>query len=268
MFFQFFALTPKTALIVHGVLEYLAIAVGVWIYRRIRRQKTSQGILHRTSFTVVLGCILGAAIGNKLVFWIEFADKIPALWHGLMQRDPQAFALLFSGQSIVGGLLGGLIGIEIAKKSAGLTQSTGDDFVLPIIVGTIIGRIGCFLAGLNDGTYGIPSTLPWAIDFGDGIPRHPTQLYDILFAILMYFILWRPRDRWQAQPGLLFKFYLLAYLIWRLFIDSYKPVPYSFAFGLSGIQVVCLVAIACYAPIVWRHYQLWRQKTKPSLGVS
>ena len=51
--------------------------------------------------------------------------------------------------------------------------------VWPIAVGLAIGRVGCFLAGLHDDTYGLPTALPWGVDFGDGTPRHPTQLYEI-----------------------------------------------------------------------------------------
>lgn len=266
MAFQTIFFQESTAHIVHTIFEYLAIAVAVWLYRRIRHQKGGESLMLGKTFYIILGCILGAAIGNKLVFWIEFADKISELWVGLTQLQPRSFVLLFSGQSIVGGLLGGLIGIELTKKIVGSTQSTGDDFVLPIIVGTIIGRIGCFLAGLNDGTYGIATSLPWGVDFGDGIARHPTQLYDIGFVIVTYFILWKNRAKWKDQAGLLFKFYLLGYLVWRLLIDALKPVPFRFPFGLSGIQVVCLYSIVVYAPIVWRHYCALRHKSSKTKG--
>ncbi len=100
-------------------------------------------------------------------------------------------------------MLGGLIGVEIGKKYAGVTESTGDRFVMPILVGLIIGRIGCFIAGLHDDTYGNPTALPWGIDFGDGIPRHPTQLYDIAVRAA-----WRwpcctvvPADARRASPA-------------------------------------------------------------------
>jgi phosphatidylglycerol:prolipoprotein diacylglycerol transferase len=49
---------------------------------------------------------------------------------------------------------------------------------VPLAVGIAIGRIGCFLAGLDDFTWGIPTSLPWGHDFGDGVLRHPVQLYE------------------------------------------------------------------------------------------
>src|SRR5258707_11788923 len=60
----------------------------------------------------------------------------------------------------------------------GIALRTGARFALRLAVGIAIGRIGCFLAGLDDFTYGTPTTLPFAHDFGDGIARHPVQLYE------------------------------------------------------------------------------------------
>lgn len=235
-------LSAANAHVVHLFFEWLAIAVGVQLYRWQRRRANQPGMLQAGHYGVLIGCILGAAIGNKLVFWLE----VPHLWASSWQHV-DAWA---SGQSIVGGLLGGLIGVELTKKWLGMTASTGDNFVLPLMVGTAIGRIGCFLAGLNDGTYGNPTTFPWGIDFGDGIARHPTQLYDILFVLVFGTALLTLKDRWQSKPGLLFKLYLSGYLFWRLAVDGIKPVPYDYGWGLSGIQVVCLLALMCYLPFV------------------
>jgi phosphatidylglycerol:prolipoprotein diacylglycerol transferase len=237
-------LSPDAARITHLVLEWLALATGVQLYRWQRRRAVQPALLQPGSFAVVVGCILGAAIGNKLVFWIE----MPHLW----QSAVPDWHLIASGQSIVGGLLGGLLGVEIAKTLTGIRHSTGDQFVLPIVAGTVIGRTGCFLAGLHDGTYGVPTGLPWGVDFGDGIPRHPTQVYDMLFALAMGALLWRGRPFLARSNGLAFKLYLSAYLAWRLVVDGIKPVPYDYAFGLSGIQWVCVLALAVYLPFVIR----------------
>jgi phosphatidylglycerol---prolipoprotein diacylglyceryl transferase len=236
-------LSAATAQLVHLAFEWLALAGGVQLYRWQRRRAGQSALLQPGSFAVVVGCILGAAIGNKLVFWIE----MPHLWHGAVPD----WRLIASGQSIVGGLLGGLLGVETAKKITGVQHSTGDQFILPLVAGTVVGRIGCFLAGLHDGTYGVPTTLPWGVDFGDGIPRHPTQVYDMLFVLAAGALLWQGRAALARSPGLAFKLYLASYLAWRLLVDGIKPVPYAYAFGLSGIQWVCVLALAGYLPFVF-----------------
>ena len=237
------ALTPVDLGAIHSAFEWVAVFIGARLY--LRAARSSLADLGRThNFTIILGCVLGAAVGDKAVHWIYRADQWP-----LLAEHPW---LIFQGQSIVGGLLGGLIGVEIGKKCVGVTESTGDRFVIPILVGILIGRIGCFIAGLQDDTYGIPTHLPWGVDFGDGVSRHPTQLYDMAFALVALALLaaWRPVL--ARASGLEFKLMLVGYLLWRLLIDGLKPVPYAFIGGLSGIQLVCAIALVLYVPLLLR----------------
>lgn len=232
-----------TAAWIHTAFEYLGIAIGAGMWRRQLRKQRLGGPLSDRNFAVVVGLLLGAAIGNKSVFLIERPDVALAIWHG------QA---LWPGQSIVGGLLGGLVGVEIAKWATRQTRSTGDALVLPLATGIVIGRIGCFVAGLHDDTYGLPTRLPWGVDLGDGVRRHPSPLYEMIFLVLSTALLWRQRERLSAVSGLQFKLFLAAYLLWRLLGDGLKPVRQPYLFGLSGIQWTCIVALLFYAPLVWR----------------
>lgn len=234
-----------TAAWVHTAFAYTGMAVGAALWRRAMRQQQRGGALAPGNFGVLVGLLIGAAIGNKLVFLVERPDVALAMWRG--------GALMFPGQSIVGGLLGGLIGVEIAKKLTGQARSTGDAMVLPIAVGLAIGRVGCFLAGLHDDTYGLPTTLPWGVDFGDGVARHPTQLYEIAVVLPLGLALHRAR---LPVPGLAFKLFLSSYLLWRFGVEFLKPVPVAYPLGLSGIQWTCLVALAAYTPLVLR---AWRR---------
>jgi prolipoprotein diacylglyceryltransferase len=236
-----------TAAWVHTAFEYAAIAIGAWVWRRALRGESRGGPLSPGNFAVLVGLLLGAAIGNKAVFLVERPDVALAIWQG---------QLAWPGQSLVGGLLGGLIGVELAKAFTGQTRSTGDALVLPLTVGIAIGRLGCFFAGLHDDTYGLPTSLPWGVDFGDGMPRHPTQLYEIAVVLPLGWALHRARF---ATPGLAFKLFLSAYLLWRLAIEFLKPVPVAYPLGLSGIQCVCLLALAGYLPVVARAWRAERR---------
>ncbi|MGM9482484.1 prolipoprotein diacylglyceryl transferase [Roseateles sp. NT4] len=234
-----------TAAWVHSAFAYAGMALGAAMWRSTLRQHSRGGALAPGNFGVLVGLLLGAALGNKLVFLIERPDVAQALW--------QSGTLIWPGQSIVGGLVGGLIGVELAKKLTGQTRSTGDAMVLPIALGLAIGRVGCFLAGLHDDTYGLPTSLPWGVDFGDGMPRHPTQLYEIVVVLALGISLHRSRF---ATPGLAFKLFLSSYLLWRFAVEFLKPVPVVYPLGLSGIQWTCLVALIVYTPLVAR---AWRQ---------
>jgi phosphatidylglycerol---prolipoprotein diacylglyceryl transferase len=216
---------------------------------------------------VIAAAVAGAALGSKLLFWLEDPELT---WSNL--HNP---AYLMGGKTIVGALVFGLISVELVKRYIGLNQSTGDLYAVPLALGIGIGRIGCFLTGLSDNTYGMPTTLPWAIDFGDGIPRHPTQLYEIVFLILLIPILYRILMRSAAptrvpdssrplrevgigtttnrrQPptvflsGDAFKSFMVAYLTFRLLCDFIKPYPRIFL-GLGGIQWACLLTLLHYS---------------------
>lgn len=237
-------ISPEKAAWVHGLFETLALAIGAVYYRYLRRKSGAGSVLYGSEFAVAVGCVFGAAIGNKVVFWIEMPHLLVQHW-----TTP---SLLLGGQSMVGGLLGGLIGVELAKWLTGITRSTGDAFVFPVLLGLMVGRIGCFLAGLADGTYGNPTTLPWGVDFGDGLPRHPTQLYEIVFAACLWWLLAHLRGQLADRSGLLFKLMLICYLAWRLTIDSIKPIPYAYPLGMSGIQWVCWLALLAYLPATLR----------------
>lgn len=218
----------------HFVFESLAYAIALRLVLWNRRPD-SISASQRTS--IIVGGLVGALVGAKLLVMVQHLDLLWTYWqHWLL--------LLLQGKTVVGALLGGLIGVEVTKKIIGVTQSTGDRFVYPLIGGTAIGRIGCFLTGLSDRTYGIATSLPWGIDFGDGIPRHPTQLYEILFLLmLMLFLQWR--DRYPRQAGDLFRFYMVGYLSFRFGIDFLKP-DFQPLLGLSAIQIACLLGLVYY----------------------
>jgi len=225
----------------HTVFESLGYTIGFWLHRHLKRRR---GDFLPTSdrFTVIAAAIVGAAAGSKILFWFE--DPVRTMHAGF------DLVYLMGGKTIVGALLLATIAVEWIKRRAGITRRTGDLFALPIIVGMAIGRIGCFLAGLPDGTCGNPTSLPWGVDFGDSVPRHPAQLYEVAFlALLGTFITLRARHVYRE--GDLFRYFLVSYMIFRLFIDFLKPgVP---LLGLTAIQWACLAAILAY----WRDIRFW-----------
>lgn len=211
---------------------YLAGGQTFWWLRR----RQGDAVEGATRWLVIGAAIFGAAIGSRVLAGLE---------------NPALFSL--TGKSIVGGLIGGLIGVELAKKAIGETRRTGDLFAVPLAVGTAIGRIGCFLMGLEDQTHGLPTDLPWGYDYGDGIPRHPAQLYEIAFCAALAAGLHRFRP---PLPGDRFKLYMISYMGWRLLVDFLKP---GLAFGgLTAIQWAALGCLLYYSPDLRRWVAAWR----------
>jgi len=224
----------KSSIPVHFICETLAYVIGYRYYIYLRKYSHDQ-ISSENRLIIFIGAAFGALIGSHLVGVLE---NPPLLSH---------FNLIYlmGNKTIVGGMLGGLIGVELTKKKIGVNVSSGDMMVYPLILAMIIGRIGCFLAGLDDGTFGSPSNLAWAINFGDGIRRHPTNLYEILFWIALWLTLKLIERHREFTDGSKFKIFLSSYLVFR-FLDEFIKPDYFFSFGLSVIQLVCIAGILYY----------------------
>lgn len=194
--------------------------------------------------------VAGGTLGSKLLYGLE--DPRATLLH----RNDLAF--LMGGKTIVGALIFGMIAVELMKRYIGLQQSTGDLYAIPLALGIAIGRMGCFLTGLEDNTYGIATNLPWGVDFGDGIRRHPTQLYEIVFLLGLIPLLSRilrsvPSSAsatsgagTRFRSGDAFKFFMVAYLSFRILCDFIKPYPRVFL-GLGTIQWACVLVLLYYS---------------------
>jgi phosphatidylglycerol---prolipoprotein diacylglyceryl transferase len=101
---------------------------------------------------------------------------------------------------------------------------------------------------VDDRTYGIATNLPWGIDLGDGVMRHPTALYEILFLfVLLLGLKWR--SRYETRSGDLFKFYTIGYLSFRFLVDFIKP-DFHPVLGVSAIQIACVLGLGYY----WRGF--------------
>ncbi len=97
--------------------------------------------------------------------------------------NPLDPAVWLSGRTIVGGIIGGVAAVWLVKRRLGIKQRLGNYLVPSLALGIFFGRIGCFLAGCS---YGVATRLPWGVDFGDGVLRNPTQLYEALFVLAIF----------------------------------------------------------------------------------
>ena len=174
---------------------------------------------------------VAAVIGAKVA--VLFGD---ALWPLRPFHDWQA--LLGSGRSIVGALLFGFIAAEAAKPLLRYDIPPNDRFaiILPFSIG--IGRFGCFLAGC---CRGIPYNGPLAITYSDGIPRHPAQLYEMAFHLIMGMVLIVLYRR-QILFGRLFALYLVSYGVYRFFSEFIRETAKPFD-GLSAYQWMCILMV-------------------------
>ena len=228
----------------HPLFETAGYAGGYAVFRRMRGRR-GDVLTEERRWVVIAAAAGGALVGRRV---LGLLAQAPA--RGLRWQD----FLLPGGKTIVGGLLGGWLAVELAKLVMGIRSRTGDLFAVPWCVGIAFGRVGCFLAGLADDTYGKPTGLPWGVDFGDGVRRHPTQLYEIVFLLALAVVL-RWMERRPHREGAVFRGFMAGYLGWRVAVEFLKPQP--LVGGLDVIQWACLAGLVCLG--VGEIWQRWRR---------
>ncbi len=214
----------------HPVFEALAYAGGYWSYK-VARARAGDFLSDERRWLILAATAVGALVGSRVLGLSEQAPRMGFHWSSL---------LLPGGKTVVGGLLGGWAAVEIAKLVLKIRSRTGDLFAIPLCLGIAIGRVGCFVAGLADDTYGTATTLPWGVDFGDGVRRHPTQLYEVVFLVVLAAVLWGSSKK-PHREGNLFRVFMGSYLAWRLVVDFIKPQP--LVGGLNMIQWACVLGL-------------------------
>ena len=211
----------------HASGSYAAImlaAIGLGFFLSREPQKRLQ-LGARQRWGIAFGAFCGAMIASKLPF---------VLTH---PRGPLFLgAWLDNGKTILGGLVGSYLGVEAAKWLLGVKVKTGDSFAVPVAVAVGVGRLSCFVAGC---CYGTVTSLPWGVDFGDGIPRHPTQIYEIIFCLTAFAVIQRRLP--TARPGSLMSGFLTAYFVFR-FLEEFLRAG-ELRFGLTPFQWICLAGL-------------------------
>lgn len=217
----------------YTLIMIAAVATGAWLSRQTQSRLTlSPGL----RWGVGLGAFCGAMIGAKLPFVL--ADG-PGMLSGA--------AWFSDGKTILCGLVGGYVGVELAKWALSIRVKTGDSFAVPVAAAIGIGRVACFVGGC---CYGTPTALPWGVVFPhvDSLPRHPTQLYEAAFHLTAAGVLWQLQRR-GLYRGQLIKLYILAYLGYRFATEFIRPEARLWA-GLTGYQWAC-IALAPVFIALW-----------------
>ncbi len=208
------------------ILAWLtAIAVRFWSVRHFRLQLTEVPPALRWRYTLVLllGAGNGAMLAGTFNLWLQFPDAL--------------------GHSVLGAIIGGIVTVEIFKHVHSLRHSTGVSWAMPLATAIAVGRLGCYFSGLPDYTYGIETSMPWGVNFGDGVTRHPVQLYEssamLLFALSSLVALWR-HSAWYHRNGFyaFCLFYGLQRFVWE-FLKPYAPLLGP----LNLFHLLCLLLI-------------------------
>ena len=213
-------------------LMYLVGFACFWLLGRRRTAEPWRRItaedLENMLFYGVFGVILGGRLGYCLFYQPEYYLTHPAA----------LFAVWEGGMSAHGGIIGVIIVMILFARMKKMPFLTVSDFVVPLVpLGLMFGRIGNFINGELWGRPASPD-LPWAMIFpqaGDGIPRHPSQLYEsfgegLLLFLLLWFISRKPRP-----VGLVSGVFCFGYGAARFIVEYFRE-PDAFL-GLQALDL-------------------------------
>jgi phosphatidylglycerol:prolipoprotein diacylglycerol transferase len=182
------------------------------------------------------------------------------LWHVLdspseFQMDGWSVLWSTGGFAWFGGLIAGIAVLMVQGRLIGLSGLRTLDLASPAAAaGYAIGRIGCLTSG--DGDYGIPSKLPWAMGFPNGIDPtppgvrvHPTPIYECIVGLAIAWWLWRRGGR-KLGTGEVVGEYLLLTGLARFLVEFIRRNP-KILIGLSNAQLASLGSVVAGLALMW-----------------
>ena len=225
----------------YTLLMIAAAVVATWL---VSRRQRSLSLKASDRWTILASGFVGATFSAKAPFLLfgQLGGPLWAPWLG-------------DGKTILWGLAGGYLGVEVGKYMVGVRVRTGDTFVVGIALAIAIGRIGCLLFGC---CYGLPTNLPWGICFvtaedGGLIPRHPTQIYESLFHLFFAGVAAVGiQRRWLVGDWM--PVYLIGYCVYRFVSEWVRPEA-RIAMGLTFYQLSALVIAAAMTMVLLHRHR-------------
>ena len=200
-------------------------------------------------FYGVLGTVVGGRLGSVLFY------NFPYFW----ENPLYVIRIWEGGMSFHGGMLGVMVALWLYQRVKGHGFLRVCDYTAPLVpLGLCVGRIGNFI---NGELWGRVTDMPWAMVFPDdaeGLPRHPSQLYQaFLEGLILFAVLWvfakKPRPV-GAVAGL----FMLLYGVFRFVAELVREPDRHLGFiafdWLTMGQLLTVPMIITGAIIMWLAY--------------
>jgi len=242
-----------------GVMMFLSFLGGAFV---LSRQLKQRGFDPEIAWDFLLWIALGGILGAKLYYnALHFED---------LKADPIGELTNRAGLVWYGGLIGGVLAYWWQVRKHKLPLGPLFDAAAPaLFLAYAIGRMGCFLVGDD---YGLPTDHPIGVAFPEGAPPstagylrtvgadipasvpdstimtvHPTQLYEVAAALVLFFVMLRISKK-NLLPGRLFALFLAFYAVERFLVEFVRAKSDRLLLGLSTSQLasILLIGIAAY----------------------
>ena len=243
-----------------GLMMFLAFVVAGWV---LAKQLRRYGYDDDFASSMVMAAALGGIAGGKIYYSILMRD-----WHLLYER---------AGLVWYGGLIGGFLAASWVVKRRKADYFLVADATAPALsIGYALGRIGCFLVGDD---YGAPTNAWFGVAFPKGAPPttadslrdfgvpvdpsipghqvlrvHPTQLYEVAAALVMFVVLLRLNQR-PHKKGLAWALFLIMLGVERFFVEFVRAKDDRFFGPFTVAQLISVILIIAGIVLIARPRQ-------------
>ena len=211
----------------YGLFFALAFVLGYYIFTRIFKiEKIKIEVLDRLTIYMIVGTVIGARLGHVFFYQPDYYLSNPleilAIWHGGLASHGAAIGILIA------------LYLFVRKEKKPFIWIL-DRIVIAVALAGFFIRMGNLM---NSEIYGIQTNLPWGFIFlrnNEVVPKHPTQIYEALAYLLIFFLLFRIyfKTKGTFKPGLLFSLFLILVFTARFFIEFIKQVQVPFEKGMA-----------------------------------
>jgi phosphatidylglycerol:prolipoprotein diacylglycerol transferase len=224
-----------------GVLSILALMV---------REAKRLGIT-REVYGIFIWGVIGGLIGGRLAYVIYYWERFAA-----NPRTILSFAGLAQNGMVLGIIGAALIYMGVTRMRFSTLLRVGDAFAVGAPVGLALGRVGCTLNGC---CYGMPSPFkffPLAVIYTPrdsmlpkywGVPVYPTQIYHVIWNLIVFAVVWRLREKFKPEGALVF-FYFCIHAIGDLGLRFLRADRGIVIWNLDIPQLIDLAALLAFLP--------------------
>ncbi|MEQ8169983.1 MAG: prolipoprotein diacylglyceryl transferase [Candidatus Eremiobacterota bacterium] len=227
----------------YGVVMVIGFIIALtWALKYSKPKDIKPEEVMDFSIYLLISGIIGARLIHVIINYNEYSLSDPLTIINLRKGG-----LAWYG-ALIGAIAGGLIYSKVSKISF---WKLADMVSAPSMVGLAIGRIGCFLNGC---CYGKPTDLPCGVEFPEtyppGVSRHPTQIYESILDLVVFYILHKIIDKNKKFYGETFCYFIGLYSLVRFIVEFFRetfssipPVMGLTVAQLTGIGLIIIITI-------------------------
>jgi len=253
----------------YGIMVVVAVVTLLVItFRETKQRAVPESLTYNLFFWGIIGGIIGGKLGYLIQPWLLYGVNPSEI------ISPYGWAL---HGAIIGGISGGAIywRIKAAQISLENLPSIGDALATAAPLAQAIGRIGCTINGCCYGKLSPFLSFPWAVRYthpNSGAPQntplYPTQIYFLLWNLIVFAVVWRLRGRLKPRGSLIF-LYLCLYSAGDFSLRFLRADP-PLLLGLQEGQFFSLAILLVSLPILIIRIRRFQQKAtaEPAAGTT